>query len=210
MHVLITAGPTREYVDDVRFLSNASSGRMGYALAEAACRHGWQVTLVSGPVALAPPAGVQLHRVTSALEMLETCLRLLPHVDGVIAVAAVADYRPVSRFHGKMRRTEESLQLDLVPNPDILAEIGRRKTHQWTVGFAVESDDALARARGKLRSKNCDAIVLNLRDAMESADTSIQLLDRLGVVAFQFNGSKEQAAEQIVAWVDRNLALPHE
>lgn len=206
MHVLITAGPTREYVDDVRFLSNASSGRMGYALAEAACRHGWQVTLVSGPVALAPPAGVELHRVTSALEMLETCLRLLPQVDGVIAVAAVADYRPVARFHGKMRRTEDSLQLDLVPNPDIMAEIGRRKTHQWTVGFAVESDDALARARGKLRSKNCDAIVLNLRDAMESADTSIQLLDRTGTVSFEFHGSKDIAAERIIAWIEVHLA----
>jgi phosphopantothenoylcysteine decarboxylase/phosphopantothenate--cysteine ligase len=207
MHVLITAGPTREYLDDVRFLSNASSGRMGYALACASRRRGWQVTLVSGPVALEPPAGIDLHRVTSAQEMLETCLRLLPHVDGVIAVAAVADYRPAARFSGKLRRTAEPLQLELVPNPDILAEIGRRKTHQWTVGFAVESDDAMARARVKLRAKNCDAIVLNLRGAMESADTEIQLLDRIGAVVLRFSGTKELAAEQIAVWIEQNLTV---
>lgn len=205
MHVLITAGPTREYLDDVRFLSNASSGRMGYALAAAACRHGWHVTLVSGPVALIPPATIDLHGVTSAQEMLETCLKLLPQVDGVIAVAAVADYRPASRFRGKIHRTQESLQLELIPNPDILAEIGRRKTHQWTVGFAVESDDALVRARGKLRSKNCDAIVLNLPDAMESADTKVQLLDRSGIVSLEFHGSKAVAAERIIGWIEANL-----
>jgi phosphopantothenoylcysteine decarboxylase/phosphopantothenate--cysteine ligase len=149
---------------------------------------------------------VELHRVTSAQEMLDTCLRLLPHVDGVIAVAAVADYRPGSRFSGKMRRTGDPLHLELVPNPDILAEIGRRKAHRWTVGFAVESDDGLARAREKLRVKNCDAIVLNLRDAMESAETSIQLLDRSGAVALQFSGPKELAAERIAAWIEKHLA----
>jgi len=205
MHVLITAGPTREYVDDVRFLSNASSGRMGYAVAEAARRRNWEVTLVSGPVSLAAPAGVEVHRVTSAQEMLEVCLQVLPRVDGVIAVAAVADYRPVSRHAGKLRRTQESLHLELVPNPDILAEIGRRKSHQWTVGFAVESDDPLARARGKLRSKNCDAIVVNLRDAMESTDTKIQMLDHAGAVSLDFQGSKELAAERVIVWIEAHL-----
>ncbi len=205
MHVLITAGPTREYIDDVRFLSNASSGRMGYALTEAARRRHWQVTLVSGPVSLVPPAGAEVLRVTSALEMLEACLQLLPRVDGVIAVAAVADYRPVSRHAGKLHRTEESVHLELVPNPDILAEIGRRKTHQWTVGFAVESDDPLARARGKLRSKNCDAIVVNHRDAMGSTDTEIQLLDHAGTVSLEFQGSKELAAERIIEWIETHL-----
>ena len=205
MHILITAGPTREYIDDVRFLSNASSGRMGYALAEAARRHNWQVTLVSGPVSLAPPTGVEVHRVTSALEMLETCLQVLPLVDGVIAVVAVADYRPASRHAGKLRRTQESLHLELVPNPDILAEIGRRKTRQWTVGFAVESDESLARARSKLASKNCDAIVVNLREAMESINTKIQLLDRTGSVSLEFQGPKELAAERIVDWIGAHL-----
>ena len=182
---------------------------MGYSLAEAARRRCWQVTLVSGPVSLAPPAGVDVRRVTSALEMLDACLELLPHVDGVIAVAAVADYRPASRFAGKLHRTSDPLHLDLVPNPDILAEIGRRKTRQWTVGFAVESDDPIDRARAKLSSKKCDAIVVNLRDAMESANTQIQLLDGLGKVEFRFDGSKEQAAEQIIAWIEMHLASPH-
>ena len=205
MHVLITAGPTREYLDDVRFLSNASSGRMGYALAEAARRRNWQVTLVSGPVSLVSPAGVEVHRVTSAMEMLEACLQVLPRVDGVIAVAAVADYRPASRHAGKLHRTRQSLHLELVPNPDIIAEIGRRKTRQWTVGFAVESGEPLARARGKLAAKNCDAIVVNLREAMESTDTKIQLLDRTGTLSLEFQGTKELAAERIIDWIAAHL-----
>ena len=205
MHVLITAGPTREYIDDVRFLSNASSGRMGYALAASALRRGWSVTLVTGPVALTAPAGVALRRVTSAQEMLDVGLELLPHVDGVIAVAAVADYRPATRHSGKLHRSDGPLRLALVPNTDILAEIGRRKTHQWTVGFAVESADVLAGARSKLAAKNCDAIVVNSPEAMESDQTAVQLLDRTGTVAFEFRGDKEAAAERIVSWIEEHL-----
>jgi phosphopantothenoylcysteine decarboxylase/phosphopantothenate--cysteine ligase len=205
MHVLITAGPTREYIDDVRYLSNASSGRMGYALAASALRRRWSVTLVTGPVSLTAPAGVALRRVTSAQEMLDACLDLLPLVDGVIAVAAVADYRPASRHSGKLHRSDGPLQLALEPNPDILAEIGRRKTHQWTVGFSVETADLLARARSKLAAKNCDAIVVNSHQAMESDQTAVQLLDRTGRVAFEFRGDKEAAAERIANWIDEHL-----
>ncbi|MBI3468383.1 MAG: phosphopantothenoylcysteine decarboxylase [Planctomycetes bacterium] len=205
MHVLITTGPTREYIDDVRFLSNASSGRMGYALAESAVRRNWRVTIVSGPVALPAPVGVEVRRVTSALEMLEVCLELLPQVDGVIAVAAVSDFRPASRQARKLHRGEGPFQLELVPNPDILAEIGRRKSRQWTVGFAVESSDLLAGARAKLAAKNCDAVVVNSPQAMESGDTTIQLVDRTGTVAFGFSGSKEAAAERITEWIEKSL-----
>ena len=205
MHVLITAGPTREYIDDVRFLSNASSGRMGYALAESAVRRNWRVTIVSGPVALTAPAGVEVRRVTSALEMLETCLELLPHVDGVIAVAAVSDFRPVSRHEGKLHRGKAAIRLELVPNPDILAEIGRLKTRQWTVGFAVESTDLLAGARAKLTAKHCDAVVVNGPQAMESSFTTIQLLDRTGTVSLEFHGPKEVAAERITGWIEQHL-----
>src|SRR5262245_2567183 len=136
MHVLITAGPTREYIDDVRFLSNASSGRMGYALADAAQRHGWTVTLVSGPVAMQPPSHITFRAVTAAQEMLDACLEIFPAVDGVIAAAAVADYRPKTRITGKLHRTHRTLRLEFVPNPDILAELCRRKGHRWAVAFA--------------------------------------------------------------------------
>ena len=205
MHVLITAGPTREFIDDVRFLSNASSGRMGYALAESAVRRNWQVTIISGPVALPGPVGVEVRHVTTALEMLDACLEFLPQVDGVIAVAAVSDFRPASRHAGKLHRSEGPLRLELVPNPDILAELGRRKSRQWTIGFAVESSDPLAGARAKLVAKQCDAVVVNSPQAMESCNTTIQLIDRTGTVALEFRGSKEAAAEQIMEWIERNL-----
>ena len=207
MHVLITAGPTREYLDDVRFLTNASSGRMGYALAECALRRGWRVSLVTGPVTIPPPPGAGLHRVTGALEMLDTCLDLFSNVDGVIAVAAVADFRPATRASGKLHRSGGGpLMIEFVPNPDILAELGRRKSRQWTVGFAVETSDAVERARGKLALKNCDAVVVNDPQAMESPHTAIRLIDRAGNVSFEFQGPKQEAAERILEWIANHLA----
>jgi phosphopantothenoylcysteine decarboxylase / phosphopantothenate---cysteine ligase len=208
MHVLITAGPTREYIDDVRFLSNASSGRMGYAIAEAAQQAGWTVNLVSGPVAIQPPPHVTFRPVTTAQEMLDVCLESFPAADGVIAVAAVADYRPNKRIAGKIHRTPGPLLLELVPNPDILAELCQRKGHRWAVGFAVESDELLVRARGKLAAKNCDAIVVNASSAIHSADTRIQLLDRSGAIALDYAGPKEVAAVQIIDWISEHLIEP--
>jgi phosphopantothenoylcysteine decarboxylase/phosphopantothenate--cysteine ligase len=205
MRVLITAGPTREYLDDVRFLSNASSGRMGFAIAKAARQVGWNVTLVSGPVSIPPPQGVQLVPVVSAVEMLESSRSILPHVDGVIAVAAVADYRPATRFSGKLQRQPHPLTLELVPNPDILAELISIKDQQWFVAFAVESNDILPRARAKLISKRCDAIVANSSNAMESSVTEIRLLDRTGAIALNFRGSKLAAARKIIRWIEQNL-----
>ena len=206
MHVLITAGPTREHLDDVRFLSNASSGRMGYALAESAIGRGWQVSLVSGPVALGPPGTARLFRVVSARQMHEKCIELLPQVDGVIAVAAVADYRPAQRQPGKLAGGSGPLEIEFVPNPDILADMGRKRERQWIVGFAVEASDSLDRPRQKLDRKNCDAIVVNRSSVMEAQDTSIRLLDRTGSVALEFRGAKQQAAEQIIGWIAEHLA----
>jgi phosphopantothenoylcysteine decarboxylase/phosphopantothenate--cysteine ligase len=206
MHVLMTAGPTREYLDDVRFLSNASSGRMGYALAAAAVRRGWNVTLVTGPVAIDSPAGTAVVAVTSALEMRDACLAALPEVDGVIAVAAVADYRPATRWAGKRQRTDHALHVEFVPNPDILAEICRRKTSgQWAVGFAVEAENLADRARAKMKAKGCDAIIANAVSAMETPDTEIQIIDRTGRVAVQFSGSKDAAAAHIIEWIATHL-----
>ena len=207
MKVLITAGPTREYLDDVRFLSNASSGQMGYALAMAAQAAGWEVILVSGPVSLQAPSGVELHRVISAVEMYETVLELIDGVNGVIGAAAVADYRPKFRHEGKIRRSDEPLIVELVPNPDILAEVGKRKRpDQWIVGFALEPDlRDLASARRKLQAKNCDAICINPASVLDEAWTEIYLMDRSGELKARWKGPKLNVAAEIVGWIVENL-----
>lgn len=158
--VLITAGPTREKIDPVRFLTNRSSGRMGYALAEAALRRGARVLLVSGPTALTPPGGAELTRVETAEDMRQAVLALLPQATMVIKTAAVSDYRPKSAATQKIKRTGP-MSLELEPTTDILAELSRRKQGQIIVGFAAETQDALENARKKLASKSLDAIVVN-------------------------------------------------
>jgi phosphopantothenoylcysteine decarboxylase/phosphopantothenate--cysteine ligase len=158
--VLITAGPTREKIDPVRYLTNRSSGRMGYALAEAALRRGARVLLVSGPTALNPPAAAELTKVESAEQMLETVLRLLPEASVVIKTAAVADYKVSNPPAQKMKRTSH-LTLELEPTTDILAEIARRKTSQTIIGFAAETENIVENAKQKLRAKSLDAIVVN-------------------------------------------------
>ncbi|MDP3069449.1 MAG: phosphopantothenoylcysteine decarboxylase [Opitutaceae bacterium] len=159
---LLTAGPTREHLDPVRFLSNGSSGKMGYALAAAAAARGWHVDLVSGPVVLAAPEGVSVHRVVSAADMLAACEPLFPSCDLFIAVAAVADYRPTSISAQKEKKTGGPLTLELVPTVDILRTLAARKQpHQTVVGFAAETHDVEAYARLKLASKKLDWIVGN-------------------------------------------------
>jgi phosphopantothenoylcysteine decarboxylase/phosphopantothenate--cysteine ligase len=158
--VLITAGPTREKVDPVRYLTNRSSGRMGFALAEAAARRGARVLLVTGPVSLKPPSSAEVTQVETAGQMLEAALRLLPESTVVIKSAAVADYTIANPAEQKLKRTGP-LTLDLEPTQDILAEIARHKTSQVIVGFAAETENGVANARRKLAAKSLDAIVLN-------------------------------------------------
>ena len=158
--VLITAGPTREKIDPVRYLTNRSSGRMGYALAEAALRRGARVLLVSGPTAIAAPGGAELTRVETASEMHAAVLRLLPESTVVIKTAAVADFRPKAAAGQKIKRKGE-VTLELEPTEDILSEVARRKTSQLVVGFAAETENVLENAREKLASKSLDAIVVN-------------------------------------------------
>ena len=158
--VLITAGPTREKIDPVRYLSNRSSGRMGYALAEAALRRGARVLLISGPTTLTPPGGAEVTRTESAEQMWQAVLRLLPEATIVIKTAAVSDYRPKSPASQKIKRTGP-MSLELEPTPDILAELARKKISQIIVGFAAETENALENARKKLASKSLDAIVVN-------------------------------------------------
>jgi len=158
--VLITAGPTREKIDPVRYITNRSSGRMGYALAEAALRRGARVLLVSGPTSLTPPGAAEITRVDSAEDMRHVVLKLLPEASIVIKTAAVSDYRPKAAASQKIKRTGP-MALELEPTGDILAEISRLKSSQLIIGFAAETQNALENARKKLTSKSLDAIVVN-------------------------------------------------
>jgi phosphopantothenoylcysteine decarboxylase / phosphopantothenate---cysteine ligase len=158
--VLITAGPTREKIDPVRYLTNRSSGRMGYALAEAALRRGARVLLVTGPTALTPPGAAEVTGVESTEEMRDAVLKLLPQASIVIKTAAVADYRPKNTAGQKIKR-KGPLTLELEATPDILKELSSKKGSQIVVGFAAETENVLENARQKLVSKNLDAIVVN-------------------------------------------------
>jgi len=158
--ILITAGPTREKIDPVRYLTNRSSGRMGYAVAEAASRRGARVLLVTGPTAITPPGAAEVTQVQSAEEMHKAVLHLLPEASVVIKTAAVADYRPRVTSSQKIKRTGP-MSLDLEPTPDILAGLARAKQNQLIIGFAAETENVLANARKKLASKSLDAIVVN-------------------------------------------------
>jgi phosphopantothenoylcysteine decarboxylase/phosphopantothenate--cysteine ligase len=158
--VLVTAGPTREKIDPVRYLTNRSSGRMGYAIAEAALRRGARVLLVSGPAAITPPAAAELTQVETAEEMRAAVLKLLPESTVVVKTAAVADFRPKLAAGQKIKR-KGPMTLELEPTADILAELARHKKSQIVVGFAAETENVLENARKKLGAKSLDAIVVN-------------------------------------------------
>jgi phosphopantothenoylcysteine decarboxylase/phosphopantothenate--cysteine ligase len=199
--LLITAGPTWEFLDPVRFLGNPSTGRMGYALARAAFRRGAEVMLISGPSALPDPVGVEVRRVVSALEMRDICLSLLPRADAVVKAAAVGDYRAVAPADRKMKRRGSRLEVELIENPDIAAELGRAKRpDQVLVGFAAETEELLANARGKMAAKNLDLIAANdlgCPGAGFAVETNrVHLLSRDGSVRL-LEGSKEDVAEGI-------------
>ena len=159
--IMITTGPTYEKIDPVRFIGNRSSGKMGYAIACDAARRGADVILVSGPTALAAPRNVTLIPVESTQEMLDACLTVYDSVDAVIKAAAVADYRPHEKAAQKIKKNEESLTIDLDKNPDILKLLGEKKTHQFLVGFAAETQNLIANAAAKVQKKHLDMIVAN-------------------------------------------------
>ncbi len=159
--VVITAGPTREALDPVRYISNHSSGKMGYALAQAAIDAGAQTTLVSGPVSLTAPDHARVRQVESASQMLEQCLELLPECDIFIACAAVADYRPAAIETRKIKKGPRQITLELERNPDIVAAVAAAEKRPFTIGFAAETNDLLAHARDKMERKGLDMIVAN-------------------------------------------------
>ncbi len=205
MRILITAGPTREYLDDVRYLSNASSGRMGYAMAEAAVAAGHEVVLVSGPVELPPPTRCQFHAVETTSEMLEACRTVFPSCDGVIAAAAVCDYKPKERISGKIAKTGAPVSIEMIETDDVLAELGQSKTNQWVVGFALEAHNPRENALQKLRAKNCDVVVLNAPAAIGSKFNSVELLDGSGNTLSEWSGPKTQIAQDLIGWVESHL-----
>lgn len=205
MKILITAGPTREYVDDVRFLSNASSGRMGYAIAAAALQAGHEVILVTGPVDLPVPAGAKITQIETTDELRASCLELFPECDGIIATAAVCDYRPLNRVRGKMTKTGEPIVLELVETSDVLAELGEQKEDRWVVGFALESQDPRNNAMRKLRMKNCDCIVLNDTSAISSLENHVEVLSPEAETMAEFSGLKTEIAANLIRFIETKI-----
>ena len=200
--VLVTAGPTREKIDPVRYITNHASGKMGYAIAEAARDRGAQVILVSGPTSLPQPAGVRVVPVESVQEMFDAVMRDLPESDIVIKSAAVSDYRPKTVHQHKMKKGDGPLVLELDKAPDILKTIGERKTKQFVVGFAAETQDLTENAKSKLERKNLDMIVANnvlTEGAGMGSDTNIvTLMARSGEQVELSKMSKRAVADKLL------------
>jgi phosphopantothenoylcysteine decarboxylase / phosphopantothenate---cysteine ligase len=204
--ILITSGPTREYLDPVRYLSNASSGRMGRALAVAAMAAGHEVVIVSGPVEVEYPAGAEVIRVVSTQEMLDASLAAFADCDGVIGAAAPCDYRPAKVSAQKLSKTGGPLRLELVDTPDIVAALAaQRLPPQWIVAFALETEDGRARALAKLREKRCDLIVHNGPAAIHSDRTEVEVLAPDGNVLASLCGAKGEVAEGILRLIQERL-----
>lgn len=205
-HILITSGPTRQYLDPVRYLTNASSGRMGRGLAEAALELGHRVTVVSGPVDVAYPTAAQVVPIVSTEDLLVACEELFPHCDGLIGAAAPCDYRPHQVAEGKIAKTGEPLRLELIETPDVVATLGAKKRpDQWVVGFALETEDRRFRAIVKAQKKSCDLIVSNGPEAMHAFDNSVEILDPAGRILDALTGAKEDVARGILRVIQRRL-----
>jgi phosphopantothenoylcysteine decarboxylase / phosphopantothenate---cysteine ligase len=202
-HILITSGPTRQYLDPVRYLTNASSGRMGAALAAAAIAAGHRVTIVSGPVDVPYPKAAKIVSVISTEEMLAAAQKIFPDCDGLIAVAAPCDYRPKKVATQKIHKTGDSLRLELVETPDIVATLAAEKKQQWIVAFALETEDQRFRAMQKLERKRCDLIILNGPDAIRSGETRVEAIDRQGRVVGDFSGQKDRVAKNILRLIEQ-------
>jgi len=200
MKILVTAGPTIEDIDPVRFLSNRSSGKMGYAVAEAALRRGAEVHLVSGPTSLQAPHGARLIRVRSAAEMKDAVLEIYPDMDVVVKAAAVADYRPAKMAKQKLKKKKEEVGLHLVPTDDILEMLGRQKKGQVLIGFAAETERLLESARDKMNRKNLDLLVANdVSSGVFGSDTStVHILRKSGEPEILEGQTKQAIADRIL------------
>ncbi|MDX2110211.1 MAG: phosphopantothenoylcysteine decarboxylase [Verrucomicrobiota bacterium] len=199
---LVTAGPTREFFDPVRFISNPSSGKMGYAIATAAAQQGWAVSLITGPVALASPAGMEVVRVVTGEEMYTETAARFPECDILIMSAAVSDYRPKQQATQKVKKHELGMTLEMEPTRDILKTLGWQKVKQVVVGFAAETTNVEHYAREKLAAKNCDYIVANqvgqAGAGFESDDNRILVIGRDGSQQVFGPAPKTALAEDLV------------
>jgi phosphopantothenoylcysteine decarboxylase/phosphopantothenate--cysteine ligase len=200
--VLVTAGPTQEALDPVRFITNRSSGKMGYAVAQAAAQRGARVILVSGPVSLKPPVGVQMIAVQTAQEMRKAVLEHLEESTIIIKTAAVADYYVADIPKQKLKKTATRLSLEMDPTPDILAEVGQKKGDRLLIGFAAETDNLLEEARRKMMQKKCDMLVANLVNrkglGFESDHNEVDIITQTGQVVHAGPAEKSEIAERIL------------
>ncbi len=204
--IVITSGPTRQYLDPVRYLTNASSGRMGAALAQATLELGHEVTIISGPVSVSYPANAKVIDVVSTEEMLDATRSAFEHADGLIGAAAPCDYMPRQIEKHKLTKTGDGLQLSLIETPDIIATLGNAKTtSQWVVGFALETEDIRFRAIVKMSRKCCDMIVSNSAEAMNAEDNSVEVILRDGSILGQLSGSKSEVARGILFYIQKHL-----
>ena len=207
LHVVVTAGPTREYIDPVRYLSNESSGRMGFRIAEAAAARGHRVTLVAGPVHLETPPKVDRVDVVSARDMLAATREAFREADALFMAAAVADWRPARRLAGKWRKKDDGsdeASIPLVKNPDVVATLAKRKGDRIVVGFALETADGLRRAKRKLERKSLDFVALNDASALNAARSTVTIVGRDGVVKTIRNQSKARTAEHLLDLLARS------
>ncbi len=212
-NIIVTAGPTREKIDGVRFLSNYSSGKMGFAIACAAARRGANVTLITGPVSLPAPEGVDRIDIETACDMQREVQRIASRCDIFIGAAAVADYRPAETVTGKIKKTSETIALSLIRNPDILAGFSaEKKPHQLSVGFSLETENGLGYAAEKLRAKNLDLIAYNTYDGKTSGfevDTNaLTLIDRQGTITELPLLTKRDAAIRLLDAIEALLSRP--
>lgn len=206
MRLLVTAGPTREYFDSVRFISNASTGKMGFAIASAAVAQGHRVTLISGPVSLDFPTGVHGVRVVSAAEMFDAAVREFESCDAAVMAAAVSDFRPKHCGPNKLPKNDCALTVELEATRDICAHLGSMKGSRVVVGFAMEDHEHKAHAEEKLHRKGCDAIVMNDLANLASNEAAIQVFR--GDIGWQksITGTKLQVAESIILLVEELTA----
>ncbi|CCJ34180.1 bifunctional phosphopantothenoylcysteine decarboxylase/phosphopantothenate--cysteine ligase CoaBC [Caloramator australicus] len=203
--VLVTAGPTVEYIDPVRFISNRSSGKMGYAIARAARNRGAEVILITGPTNLAPPVGVKVIRVKTAEEMFKEVMKYYPEVDIAIKAAAVADYKVEGTSKVKIKKTEDSFELKLIKNKDILQEMGKAKSKQILVGFAAETNDLIKNAKLKLEGKNLDMIIANdvteENSGFDHDTNTVKIIKNDGQIIQLPNMLKEELANIILNYI---------
>lgn len=206
-HILITAGPTREKLDSVRFISNFSTGNMGYELAEAALKKGYKVTLISGPTELTPPKGVNFVKIEDARQMEKAVKRNFKRADCLFMASAVCDWRPKKAARGKIKKGPKRLSIELIENPDILGRIGGDKGGRLLVGFALESKELIKNATAKLKRKRLDLIVANRvgskRSPFGAGETDVTFIEKGGKRERIFNISKSAVAAEALKRAER-------